>query len=306
MAFDIYLAGGYSPAEDYIFGIGANRLFSQVNDRNGIRKWCDKLEAAKTANKIFIDSGAYTVYTKQKELDVDEYISYINGIDEDIAIAAQVDKIPGVWGQPKTVEQILEAPAQSWENYLYMRERVKSPDKLIPIFHRREDFKWLDLMLETTFDGKHIPYIGIAATTDSTVKEKRDWFEKVFKHIRHSSNPNVKTHAFGMTSLTLLELYPFTSADSTSWLMTAINGGIQSPFGVIYVSEKNKHEAGHILGLSSEIRKAVEDYVTQRGFTLEELSTEYAARERINALYFVEWSQTYEYKGTGFYRRSLF
>ena len=187
-----------------------------------------------------------------------------------------------------------------------MRERVISPDKLIPIFHRREDFKWLDLMLETTFNGAHIPYIGIAATTDSTVTEKQNWFEKVFNHIKHSSNPNVKTHAFGMTSLTLLELYPFTSADSTSWLMAAINGAILSPFGVIYVSEKNKHDPGHILGLASFTRKAVEDYITNRGFTLEELSTKYAAREKINALYFVEWSQSYQYKGTGFYRLSLF
>lgn len=306
MGFDIYLAGGYGPAEDYAMEIGANRLFSQVNDRNGIRKWCDKLAERNGVNKIFIDSGAYTVYTKQKELDVDEYISYINSIDSSIAIAAQVDKIPGVWGQEKTLEQILKAPALSWENYLYMRERVNSKDKLIPIFHRREDFKWLDLMLETTFDGQYIPYIGIAATTDSSVREKQDWFEKVFKHIRHSSNPNVKTHAFGMTSLTLLELYPFTSADSTSWLMTAINGGIQSPFGVIYVSEKNKHELGHILGLSAELRKAVEDYIVQRGFTLEALSQQYADREKFNALYFVEWSNSYEYKGTGAYRRSLF
>ena len=58
--------------------------------------------------QISIDSGAFSVHTKGIELDVDEYINYINSIDDDIHIFAQVDKIPGEFGKEKTKEQILE------------------------------------------------------------------------------------------------------------------------------------------------------------------------------------------------------
>ena len=95
-------------------------------------------------------------------------------------------------------------------------------------------------MLETKFDGKHIPYIGVSPANDRSTKEKNEWFEIVFRMIGQSSNPNVKTHAFGMTSLPVLERYPFTSADSTSWIMTGANGGIMTPNGTVVISEKQK------------------------------------------------------------------
>lgn len=38
-----------------------------------------------------------------------------------------------------------------------MKDRIKSRDKLIPIFRQGEDFKWLKNMLEYTHeDGTHI------------------------------------------------------------------------------------------------------------------------------------------------------
>lgn len=312
MAFDLYLAGvNVRETDDFLFEHGGNHLFSQLNDRRSISNWLEHLDAkgnpeTRTDTKLFIDSGAYTVYTQGKELDVDEYIAYLNSIDKYTTIFAQIDKIPGVHGQPKTIEQILEAPKVSWENYLYMRERVSSPDKLLPIFHRREDFKWLKLMLETTFDGKHIPYIGIAATTDSHIDEKVEWFERVFQVIKNSSNPNVKTHAFGMTTLKVLETYPFTSADSTSWLLTGANGGIMSPWGVIYVSEVRKSQRNHLAHLDREMCKQVHDYIESFGFTIEQLMTSYKERQKLNILYLLDWAENYEYKGTGVYKKSLF
>lgn len=45
-----------------------------------------------------------------------------------------------------------------------------------------------------------------------------------------------------MTQLDLLEQYPYTSADSTSWKLCAAMGSIYTPYGVIYVSDRNKYE----------------------------------------------------------------
>lgn len=300
MSFDLYFAGNQNRMlYDWLAQNNGCKLFSQVSDRSGIEYWCSK-----DSGKLFIDSGAYTVYTKNIDLDVDEYIKYINSIDEHLTIFAQVDKIPGVHGQPKTKEQILEAPELSWKNYCYMRERVKSPDKLLPIFHRRENWKYLHQMLETTFDGKHIPYIGLATTTDSTVKEKEDWFNKCFDIIKKSSNPNVKTHAFGMASLRLLEQYPFTSADSTSWIMVGANGNIMTPFGLMTVSDSRSHLKNHISNNIGE--EKLKKYLQNIGIELELVKTDYKYRTLANLIYLKNWADNYVYKCSSINRKKLF
>ena len=302
MSFDLYFAGMQNKeCEHFMLKNNLCRLQSQINDRKNISYWCEQ----DSHGKLFIDSGAYTVYTRNIDLDVDEYIKYINSIDEHLTIFAQVDKIPGVHGQPKTKEQILEAPELSWENYLYMREKVKSPDKLLPIFHRRENWKYLRQMLETTFDGKHIPYIGLAATTDSSTKEKEEWFEECFQIISESSNPRVKTHAFGMTSLKLLEKYPFTSADSTSWIMIGANGNILTPYGLVTVSNSQSHLKNHISN-TAVAEKMLQKYLQSIGLELELVKTDYKYRMLANLIYLKRWSDNYVYKGSSINRKKLF
>lgn len=305
--FDLYFAGSQSKQTQSLFyKSDSNMLRSYVQDRKSIGEIVEQKRAGNWKGKLFIDSGAYTTYTQGREVNVDEYIEFINSIDDCVDVFAQVDKIPGVWGQPKTKEQILEAPELSWKNYLYMRERVKSPDKLLPIFHRREDFKWLKQMLETTFDGKHIPYIGIAATTDSSVKEKKEWFERVFTIIHSSSNPNVKTHAFGMTSRKILEMHPFTSADSTSWLMAGANGCIMSKFGTILVSNIQISSADHAHHLNEFSAKELKKYISSFGFTLPQLAETYKNRADFNVLFLMDWAKNYKLKGTNSYKKPLF
>lgn len=303
MGFDLYFAGTQNElCEDYMLKNNYCRLQSQLNDRRTIQKWCE----TSGHGKLFIDSGAYTAYTRGKEVDVDEYIDYLNLIDAELTIFAQVDKIPGTHGKEKTLQEIAEAPELSWENYLYMRDKLKSPDKLLPVFHRRENWCYLKQMLETTFEGKHIPYIGIAATTDSSTKEKEEWFEKVFYIIKNSSNPNVKTHAFGMTSLRLLESYPFTSADSTGWIMTGANGSIMSPFGVIYVSSVDISAPNHVCNLPKDMLLDFYKYLDFFGIDFEEIRDDYKARMLANLKYLKHWADNYKYKGTSTYKKSLF
>lgn len=303
MSFDLYFAGTQNHiCETYMLENNFCRLQSQLNDRKTIQRWCE----TESHGKLFIDSGAYTAYTRDTELDVNEYIGYLNSIDKHLTIFAQIDKIPGKHGQEKTLEEIKEAPILSWENYLYMREKVVSPDKLLPIFHRRESWEHLERMLETTFDGKHIPYIGIAATTDSSTVEKEEWFHKVFNVIRKSSNPNVKTHAFGMTSLRLLETFPFTSADSTAWIMVGANGAIMSPFGVIYVSNKDTSSSNHVLHMNLDTLKEFYKYLDSMEISFDAICEDYKERMLANLKYLKKWSDNYVYKGSTFHKNKLF
>lgn len=302
MAFNIYLAGSHLKSTDMaIMEKGANRLFSQLLDRKGASIWIDYHKTV-APRKLFIDSGAYTAHTKGVQLDVDEYISYVNSNAGVFSAIAQVDKIPGTFGQPKTRQEILEAPELSWDNYLYMRERVIDYEKLLPIFHQGEDFKHLKRMLEATFidykTGKdvHIPYIGISPANDTHTRDKMKWLDKVFLMIQESSNPNVKTHAFGMTSLPLLEAFPFYSADSTSWIMAGVNGSIMTRRGLVLVSNRKKDDFAHLTHSPKPVQELIISEIEERGYTLEDAENSYQARVLINAMYLMEWAENYKYK----------
>ena len=303
MGFDLYFAGAkQKDADKYLLEHNANRLQSQLMERSNIKEWCNNKSET---SKLFVDSGAYTAYTKQTKLDVDDYISFINSISKDVTIFAQVDKIPGEFRKPKTKEQILEAPKLSWENYLYMRERVKEPKKLVPIFHQGEDYKWLKNMLEYVDEaGEHIPYIGISPAIDVPGIER--FLDISFEIISNSSNPNVKTHAFGMTQLKLLEEYPYTSADSTSWKLCAAMGSIYTPYGLIYVSNLKSTDKKYIKNQPKEAYNNLINYISDLGFTFEEVANSDAARYICNIKYLMDWASTYKYRGKQFKRTLLF
>ena len=306
MAFKLYLAGSYSKmVDEKLQAMGINRLASQLNDRSLLERWITYHREVEPRS-IFVDSGAFSAHTKGRELDVDEYIQYVNDRKGCFEVIAQVDKIPGTFGKKKTKEELLEAPELSWENYLYMRPKVLDYNNLTPIFHQGEDFKHLHRMLETTFDGEHIPYIGISPANDVSTKDKGKWFEKVFAIIRDSSNPNVKTHAFGMTSLELLEKYPFYSADSTSWLMTSANGSIMTSKGLILLSDQQYDNPKHYIHLDQRAKDLIKEEVAGWGYDVEEGMVNYKIRGLINASYLKNWADNYTFKGTNRYQRRLF
>ena len=308
MAFNLYFAGESTKlSNELLLKLNCNRLYSQKNDRKSIQRWVDGRKECGSTGYLFIDSGAFSAHTKGVELNVDDYIDYLNTNDDEFHIFAQVDKIPGVFRQPKTKEQILEAPALSWENYLYMAPRVKSRDKLLPIFHQGENYSWLENMLEYKHsDGTHIKYIGISPANDLSVKDKERYIDKCFEIIKHSSNPNVCTHAFGMTSLKLLERYPFTSADSTSWLMTASMGGIMTPYGIILVSDRGLKEPKHIKNMPKDAQQTILNYLDSLGLTIEYVMTDYDGRAECNIKYLKNWSDNYIYKPIKTFKKSLF
>lgn len=311
MGFDLYAAGSFNKdSTDLKRELGYDQLLSQLNERKACIEWVEYKRAhPECKSKLFIDSGAYTAHTKGKEVDVDEYINFMNSIDDQVYVFAQVDKIPGEWGKPKTPEQLAEAPILSWENYKYMVRKVKSPKKLLPIFHQGEDFKYLEQMLNYVYPedvldkscvGQPIDYIGISCNKELSSTEWVEWFKTVFRIIRSSRNPNVKTHAFGMTSLRILEQFPFTSADSTSWVRSASFGNLIVGYYSVYVSNRNLHDPGHINNQSPAVKQAVANICAKYNFNLDEIINDDKPYPRalFNLCSLNEWAQNYQYKGT--------
>ena len=306
MAFNLYFAGaGDTPIIDFKLANSTNQLLSQLNERKMILNWIDYMKSNNVKPKLFIDSGAWSAHSKGKEVNIDDYISFLNTYDDYFYIYAELDKIPGEFRKPKTLEQRLEAPEISWENYLYMKDKVKSRDKLLPVFHQGEDFKWLKVMLEYKHEDnqQHIPYIGISPANDSSIPGKLEFIDRCFDIIKESSNPDVKTHAFGMTSLKILEQYPFTSADSTSYLMCAINGNIMTDYGTLNVSNRRLYK-DNMLFLKD--KNLLNDIITKYGFTLDELSEDSNKRTLYNIKYLLDWCKNYQYKPSNIIKNNLF
>ena len=265
---------------------------------------------------LVVDSGAYSMWSRGKEFNMDEYIDFLNSNDiiEQAFWVAEADVIPGRMGFDPTEEERKAAPEKSWENYLYMIDRVKWPKKVVPIFHQGEDFKHLKRMLEFKFeDGDHIPYIGISPRNDVHVNEKMKWYESVWKIIRESSNPNVLTHNFGMTTISMMEQYPSMSSDSTSWIRSAsfgnimlvVNGKIKS----VYVSNRNPDSPEHISNQPLAIKEAIEKECKEigYGYTLDALINDDsgALRPIWNLIQLDKWRKSFEYQGNNLFKEDL-
>jgi len=258
-------------------------LVSQI-DRSSIKKTI-KWKHEGFCRWLFIDSGAFSIHTGKAHTTVDEYIEFLNSIDDDIDVFAQLDTIPGKFGQPKSKQDYEESARRSWENFLYMRERVKSPHKLMPVFHYGESFDALNNMLEWRDEnGQALDYVGISPANDSSQAEKNTYLNEVANLIAASSNPNVKTHLYGMTSLDALSKYKCYSADSISHRLISGYAKILSPtFGVISVSDKtrtNKSKSNmSFLQLADESNiKVLESELAECNFTIEDIKESSNAR----------------------------
>lgn len=283
-----YFSGGFTQdMADYLQNMPGFRPFdvlvSQL-DRSSIDAML-KYQANGIVNKLFIDSGAFSVHTGKATVDLEEYIDYINSIDDHIAAVAQLDTIPGTFGKPKSKEDYEESAKKSWENFLYMFDRLKSPHKLIPVFHYGESFSVLQSMLEwRDRTGKPLNYVGISPANDTAQKTKNVYMKNVYDIIAQSSNPNVKTHLFGMTALDALSKVPCYSADSISHRLMGAYGKVLIPeFGVISVSKrtrtsKTKSNMSFLDTADTVAMDKLKAYLSSLNVTLEEIQDSHSAR----------------------------
>ena len=305
-ALELYLAGSYAESKETMEGVvPSNLLFSyenlQIKDPKGLDIY------HMFGSKLFIDSGAFSMWTKGVTVDVDKYIDWINERADYIDLYGQVDAIPGErdGGMP-TYEQVREAAQATWDNYLYMRPKMKKPEGLLYTFHVGEPVEFLKQALEwTDEDGNHIPYIALGGMVGKSTDVRKNFLNMCFRTIENSSNPNVKVHAFGMTSRDLLAQYPITSADSTSWIMTAATGGIMTDVGTVTVSANQVNSPTHYSHLSPNARELFERRIGEFGFTLDELANDRNKRIIHNARFMKDRISKIQYR-KGIRKKSLF
>ena len=291
MGFNLYFAGQQAKEIDkYLQDRNALRLFSQANERKQIEEWRE----AGHADKLFIDSGAFSVAHSGKTVDINTYINYIND-RPDIPIFVELDVIPFPVLNAVTAKRCCEA---SWQNYLYMKERVMSPCYLLPLYHFGEPKDALKRILNTEVNGKLPEYIGIGGRHGVSTELQFRYFQDIFSIIQSSDNPKVKVHAFGMTIIKLLEQFPFYSADSTTWIQLGVNGNILTKScGIVNVSERNQYSKENVNAFPEHLKQVVKQEVESYGYTLEQVSTDYKARLKLNIDTLLDWAKNYQYKG---------
>lgn len=306
----LYLAAADDPKiMPYVWENDYPLLYSQINNRNYIYRHFE----ADTKGELLVDSGAHSAHTKGIKLDLEEYMNFVNDHIDKISYYVQVDKIPGVYRRPKTLQDWLEAPKLSWKNYLYMKEYSKDWTKLIPVFHQGEDFKWLRNLCDyRDSEGNAVPYIGLSPRGDVSLEKKYEFCAQCFSVIQSSTQPNVKTHAFGATSLSMLERLPFTSADSTTWVLVSAYGQVWIPTGItgehvddtvgvkLCVSYENRIRKTNTQSYweqSAEVKKRIDDYFESIGTNIDELAVHHSARSKASIKFCQDWARDYQYKG---------
>jgi len=172
------------------------------------RKLIDKIRHNKEIN-LMIDSGAYSAWTKNKKIDLDDYIKFCKDIKKNNSLnelyLVNLDVIPGRFGYIPSKEEIERAAKQGWKNYEIMK---KEGLNVIHIFHQHEKFKWLDKLLKERVD-----YIGISPANDLSRKKRLNWLKRVFTVVKDKK----KTHGFGVMDVEILKKIPFYSCDGSNW-----------------------------------------------------------------------------------------
>jgi hypothetical protein len=223
-----------------------------------------KRTATPKQNKVslFLDSGAYSAWSQGSAIDIDEYIKFIKKNKKSIDIYANLDSINN--------------PEETYTNQKYMEEQGLTP---VPVYHYGEDIKWLQKYLEKGYD-----YIALGGMVPISTVQLIKWLDKIYGEYLTDSDgmPVCKVHGFGLTSLRLMQRYPWYSVDSTSWVLTGRMGSVfvpkqdhkggwdysKDPYKVS-VSARSpdvKNAGQHITNFSKLEQKAIGAYLEAKGY----------------------------------------
>lgn len=249
--------------------------------------------------RFFLDSGAYSAWSRGAVIDLDEYMEFIRANIEYIDVYANLDCLAGSPGRPTTPAEREAAAAESWRNYLYMKDHGLDP---IPVYHIGEDVKWLEKML-----AFGCSYIGLGGLVGVPSAQRRQWLDGVFDRITDEKGaPIVKTHGFGMTAVELIFRYPWYSVDSTTWIKITATGAVYLPAYVggkfvfdrtpttVSVSDRNPRQSTdgkHANSMPPAARRILDQWLTECGQTYEAVRASYYNRAVCNVMFFKRVSE---------------
>jgi len=219
-------------------------------------------------NSLFLDSGAFSAWSQNVEINIDEYIHFVKKNKRNIDIIASLDNI-------KSYEKSLN-------NYFIMKDNDL---KILPTYHYGEPFWVIEEYI------KYTNYIALGGIAKIHKQERIKWLNNVFSKFW---NTEIKFHGFGIQDRKILLKYPWHSVDSSSAHVMARFGGICTPWGDFKINpEVNYKDLKWISPLSeARIKEWVEnqmgvDYESAKRGTVEGTNQ----RIKINVKYYEQLSK---------------
>lgn len=237
----------------------------------GKQRFVDEMRA--NGGKVFLDSGAFSANSLGVDIDLNEYCNYIKRnrdiikVEDGVVMASVLDGIGNA--------------QLTYENQLAMEARGAAP---LPCFHFGEDERYLEWYVQ------RYPYITIGGMVRTSAEDVMQWLDRIWDRylLDHTGRPKLKVHAFGVTTISLMERYPWHSVDSSSWIQAASFGSIYTvEHGPIAISSRSpsRHDMGrHLSTLPAIQRQQVERELVEEGFEHERLSNVYQSRAAFNML----------------------
>jgi hypothetical protein len=144
--------------------------------------------------KVFLDSGAFSAKSLGVDINVHDYIDYIHRnrdivkVEDGVELASVLDGIGD--------------PLKTWQNQVYMEEKGAKP---LPCFHFGEDEKYLEWYISK------YEYITIGGLVRTKAEDVMWWLDRIWNKylVDGSGKPRLKVHAFGVTTISLMERYPW-------------------------------------------------------------------------------------------------
>ena len=265
----------------------------------------------------FLDSGAFTFgkyqqSEEQKKNYLERYIDFINSDINNYNVYAQLDMTSyNDWN----MEIIQENADRTFENYQYMIERVKNPEKLCIVFHcHKESLDDLKRLLEyKSPTGKRAGYLGLAGAFKATSQQKVRIFEKCFNVILNSSYPDIKVHALGIGQPEILMRLPFTSCDSATAVKCGAYGQIlywRPEHGIytrVFIGDLSyNRKRGNYLQMPKRELADFQSYIKEYGTTLDELKADTFAKKVFNIKVTKLFAEQYKCNYKKIYNKKLF
>lgn len=221
--------------------------------------------------QVFLDSGAFSAHTLGVTLSIDDYCNYITR-------NADILRMEGNNVMASVLDGIGD-PLKTYQNQLEMEAKGVRP---LPCFHFGEDERYLEWYIQ------NYEYITIGGMVGKSTATLTTWLDRIWDRymVDGSGNAKLKVHAFGITSVMIMENYPWFSCDSSSWIQAAAFGSVITPaYGPVKVSDKSpsRHDWGqHITTLTPTEQDKVFKMLEDQGFTHERLATVYESRAAYN------------------------
>lgn len=241
--------------------------YHYMKSQNHQKKW------KFSEKQVFLDSGAFSAFNIGVKVDLKAYVKFCHQyapliVNDECLCASVLDAV----GDAR----------KTYENQKAMEAEGITP---LPCFHYGEPIEYLKHYIE------NYSYITLGGMVPISTKQLYVWLDDIWSNYLTDSHgaPRLKVHGFGITTLGIIQRYPWHSVDSSSWVQVGNMGNIvmfhNNKLYTLAISDNSKQlkETGkHYLNLQEEYRQIIDNQCKEFGLVKEDLFTKYTTRRIFN------------------------